>query len=256
MEIKKINTGTRKFKGILNIRDVWYDTNSSYKDADVVYYMNVEKPVGKIVSKFYTLLIDLSLDKEKLLKEVRKKTKYEINFADKKDNLIHEVFHKDSVNVLEDFKKDFKLFSDLKKISGIDHERVNLYQSLGVLTLTRVLDKYGNTIVWHVYRTNQERAMLLYSATMGFRNNDKKLIGRSNRLAHWKEITMFKRLNIKYYDMGGWYHKDDKPELLGVNKFKESFGGYIVKGYLCIDFPTFKGKLVYLAKKLQSVIRK
>jgi len=86
----------------------------------------------------------------------------------------------------------------------------------------------GATVVWHVHAVTQEKATLLHSASH-FRqlddNEARAVVGRANRLLHWRDMLFFKAEGKSVYDFGGWYASTENVELLRINQFKEGFGG-------------------------------
>ena len=84
------------------------------------------------------------------------------------------------------------------------------------------------TVAWHVHVAVNRRATLLHSASH-FRNLDdnelRAVVGRANRLLHWKDIIGFKAEGLEVYDFGGWYAGSEDQALLKINQFKEGFGG-------------------------------
>jgi lipid II:glycine glycyltransferase (peptidoglycan interpeptide bridge formation enzyme) len=64
-------------------------------------------------------------------------------------------------------------------------------------------------------------------------------------------MRRFKAQGVRWYDLGGWYHKADDEEKLRINRFKEGFGGQVAKNYLCVAYPTWKGKAVKLFKDVK-----
>ena len=94
--------------------------------------------------------------------------------------------------------------------------------------------------------------MLFYSASL-FRELDnsaiRNRIGRANRLLHWQDMLHFKAGGISVYDFGGWYAGDSDLERLRINKFKEEFGGQIVKNHICERALTVKAKLFLRARR-------
>ena len=56
-------------------------------------------------------------------------------------------------------------------------------------------------------------------------------------------MVRFKSAGISTYDFGGWYEGTTDHERLRINKFKEQFGGEIVKNYICEQALTLKGAL-------------
>lgn len=97
----------------------------------------------------------------------------------------------------------------------------------GTVRFSRALYR-GATVVWHVHAVTQEKATLLYSASQ-FRqldvNEARAVIGRANRLLHWRDMLFFKAEGKSVYDFGGWYVGTENVELLRINRFKEGFGG-------------------------------
>ena len=83
--VNNITTLTRKQRG-LKVRDVWYDTRR-YKDADVVYYMQMTEPFGDEWYEQYTVLIDLSKGEEELWKKISKSCKTTLNNAGAREAL-------------------------------------------------------------------------------------------------------------------------------------------------------------------------
>jgi hypothetical protein len=71
------------------------------------------------------------------------------------------------------------------------------------------------------------RCRLLFSASH-FRGQGetalRSLIGRANRLLHWRDLVAFKQQGFNCYDWGGW-HAGTEEVLVRINQFKESFGG-------------------------------
>jgi hypothetical protein len=56
-------------------------------------------------------------------------------------------------------------------------------------------------------------------------------------------MLRFKAAGISVYDLGGWYEGDTDRAKLDINRFKEGFGGSIVKTFNQEFGITPKGKL-------------
>ena len=63
-------------------------------------------------------------------------------------------------------------------------------------------------------------------------------------------MLRMKKRGIRYFDFGGWYPGKTDIQLLGINSFKESFGGEVVSDYECKRILTLKGWLVLTTAKL------
>ena len=99
-------------------------------------------------------------------------------------------------------------------------------------------------MVWHAYHVGYDRATLLHSASVLRAESGQALrtkVGRANRYHHWRDILYFKQLGLRIYDFGGWYEKKEDRARLNINKFKEGFGGNIVKTYTCERPLTLRG---------------
>jgi len=72
---------------------------------------------------------------------------------------------------------------------------------------------------------------LLYSATTVNSKVSKSEIGRANRFLHYEDIKYFKELGYRFYDLGGIAKDTQDDKLQGINKFKEGFGGELVRQY-------------------------
>ena len=46
---------------------------------------------------------------------------------------------------------------------------------------------------------------------------------------------------MKFFDFGGWYPGNTNHQLLEINRFKEGFGGKIVREYNCEQIVSLKG---------------
>ena len=125
----------------------------------------------------------------------------------------------------------------------------------GSLVLSKVDSEDGNTLIWHSYYCRDNRVHLLQSASVRHETdtNFNSMIGRGNRYHHWEDILTFKNLGIAIYDFGGWYAGNTDKQKLGINQFKEKFGGEIVRSFNCSYGRTFKGRAyLHLQKILQG----
>jgi hypothetical protein len=68
-------------------------------------------------------------------------------------------------------------------------------------------------------------------------------VSRANSLIHWQNFQTFSRQGIHYFDFGGWYTGSTDIYLLGINAFKKSFGGNVVREFDCEQPVTLKGRV-------------
>lgn len=216
--------------------------NESYvkKNVDVVYeWQYTEKK--RFSTEFYTLFVDLNEEEEAIFSRFEKNTKYEINRAMNKDGIVIETLNaKTDRKTFYDFYNQFAL---TKNRESIDTRETDLLIDNNMFSI-RVASLDSRHLVFHSYTAANKRARLMHSASL-FREADdnayRNLIGRANRLLHWEDIRYFKNQGYAIYDLGGVAM--DKSNIQGqtINKFKECFGGTLVKEYKTWVPVTLKG---------------
>jgi len=248
----------KRKRGLLTVRDVWYYADTVYTDADVVYYMQMEKPQGDEWYDQYTILIDLEKSKDAIFGAFNETCKNEIRSVTAKTGYTFSILHRElNETTLNEFIKVYNQFAAVKNIPPTENYRLFDYLHNGLLAITKINDANNKTVVWHVYRVNSDKVFLIHSISDIYKQNNARVkneLGSANRFCHWSDMLYFKELGIKQYDWGGWYNGKEDTELLGVNKFKEKFGGTITPNYNGIAYITLKGKLFWFLKKLKSKV--
>ncbi|MDF5706258.1 MAG: hypothetical protein PUP90_00930 [Nostoc sp. S4] len=236
---------TKKF--IFSVGEVWFDEETrELQNVDVLHYRQWMQPIqGSQSDEFYTRLIDLTKSHNQLWENISSNDRYKIRRAEQKDQVIYEYWESIDSNILNDFSNFYDLFASQKGLTKINRIQLQNRVDAGVIDISRVKLKDGDSLVWHVYYRNKNRVRLLHSASLK-NNNDtsyQSILGRANRYHHWQDILRFKNLGISSYDFGGWYTGNTDREKLGINEFKEKFGGEVVKNFNCVNGITWKGKL-------------
>ncbi|MBD2678364.1 MULTISPECIES: hypothetical protein [Nostoc] len=255
---------TKKF--IFSVGEVWFDENpEELSNVDVVHYRQLLHPIkGGQSDEFYTRLIDLTKSHDELWECISSNDRYKIRRAEQKDHIIYEYWEKIDSDTLNDFSDFYDSFASQKGLTKINRAQLQNRADAGVIDISRVKLKDGESLVWHVYYRTKNRVRLLHSASLK-KNDDtsyQSILGRANRYHHWQDIVRFKNLGISTYDFGGWYIGNTDREKLGINQFKEKFGGEVVKNFNCVYGITLKGKLylhllnVYMRLSQLSLLRK
>lgn len=234
-------------KKLLHIVEAWHGETPQQNSVDLVRLFQRPEPLaGMICREFYTILLDLTKDPEALLSGVKKGTRYEIRRACEKDDLMYESVDAREQALFTAFCNYYDAFAQQKEQPKIDREWLSLMAETGNVILTRMKARTGVTLVWHLYYRSLGRPTLLYSASL-FRQHQsssyRNMIGRANRYLHWQDILRFKAAGESLYDFGGWYDGTGDQARLGINKFKEEFGGAVVRNYICERALTLKGRL-------------
>jgi hypothetical protein len=100
--------------------------------------------------------------------------------------------------------------------------------------------------------TQPERVRLLHSVSL-FRSEDRDrqaLIGRANRLLHWKDMCAWRARGVGLYDFGGEYHGEEDAAQVRIAAFKRGFGGEVVPIYSGVRGITLVGRLALEAARL------
>ena len=240
-------------KKSLRIAEYWADEPAEPVDADLIrWFQQPQVRAGMFCREFFTILIDLTSDEEQVFAAIEKDTRYEIRRAQTKDDLTCELINPDA-DTLRIFCDYYDQFAKQKAQAPLDRAWLKLLLDVEAMRLSRSHHAGGETLVWHSYHWMNRRATLLNSAS-SLRGTDdaarRQMIGRANRLLHWRDMLSFKAAGAEAYDFGGWYEGKTNEQRLKINHFKEEFGGEIVKNYICEHAVTWKGKLFLTARRL------
>jgi hypothetical protein len=241
-------------KNRLWIAEYWNTEEPEFTGVDLVRCFQQSQPRERMVCReFYTILLDLNPDAQQLLSDMGRDTRYEIRRADDKDQLTYDCRNGSDAEVFGQFCDYYDEFAVLKGQPKLNRSWLSLLAVNGALIMSRATGATDETLVWHVYHRSPERATLIYSASL-FReiadSATRNRIGRANRWQHWQDIQKFKSEGIATYDLGGWYQGDQDQERLRINKFKEEFGGEVVKNYICERALTAKAKVFLRVRRL------
>jgi lipid II:glycine glycyltransferase (peptidoglycan interpeptide bridge formation enzyme) len=183
-----------------------------------------------------TMIVDLHPSEEKLLANMKGKTRYNVRLAARK-----------GVRIVEDNSPEARehfwgMFEQTAERNGFVIRRSRDYQ----LAVLQAMDDAGRA---HLFFATHERdrlaAMLIYTFgnkcwyMLGASTNEKRNL-MSNYLLQWEVMRWAKRRGIRYYDMVGVPSPDNLDEsnsLYGVYRFKAGFGGEIADFMGCLDLP-------------------
>jgi lipid II:glycine glycyltransferase (peptidoglycan interpeptide bridge formation enzyme) len=219
-----------KFIGDLKYGLSYFDESYNISSVDIVRELQYSQK--RYFSEiFYTLFIDLRKDPDALFFSFEKNTKYQINRARNKDKIFIETL--DATKEKNAFYDFYNQFALTKKRKPIGTSEIDLLIANNMFTL-RTASFEGERLIYHSYITANNRARLAQSASL-FRASDstafRALTGRANRLLHWDDILYFKDRGYKIYDFGGVALDKSNKEGQTINRFKECFGGTLVKEY-------------------------
>lgn len=239
----------------IRIAEFWGDENPIFaNNVDLVRCFQREKPVAKAQCReMYTILIDLSATPENLLAKMKKDTRYEIRRALTNDNFVYQFWDCCRPDLLTQFCDLYDEFASERNLKKINRRWISSLAENSALNISQTSEAFSNYVSWHIYNKKGNRVTLLHSVAL-FRSSPKSIdrnrMGRANRFHHWQDMLKFKDKEIPTYDLGGWYNGKKNLQLLKINKFKEEFGGTVVKNYVCEQALTLRGKLFLQIRKL------
>jgi len=193
-----------------------------------------------------TLMLDLSLSEEELLKEMHQKTRYNIHLAEKKGAEI-------KAAKIVDLEKDFSEFWRLMSITGErDAFRIHTPKHYkNMLSASENIKLYfatyeGKNIAGGLFCFFGDRVTYMHGASD---NEARNLM--SPYLLQWEVIRTAKREGYKYYDFYGI----DEKKWPGVTRFKIGFGGFVKEYPGTYDF-IFKQTLYGFYELLRKLRRR
>ena len=222
-----------KIKG-LTLHECWFsskipiDTSSlftfyCYRDT----YVDIES-TGLKKEKKYTLINDLTEEKDKIFSRFKPNVRNQIRKFDKTEEFTCSSNYENKALFLE-FYSHFAEAKGLPKVeeSSIDKYGKNLFYTCGYLG-----DVLTNMQVYIIDKESKT-ARLLHSISTLYEKENKQQhakIGWLNCYLHWHTMLHFKTEGFKRFDWGG-YTNDPNSPLAGIDKFKAAFGGEKVVHY-------------------------
>ena len=215
--------------------EVWFDNQASADRVDwIVYHQRSEPMAGGHWRPFYTQLIDLKETPENLMAAMDGFTAADIKKAQKKDQTTCHRLQAADPDLLTEFADFYDAFADRKNLGPADRHWLERTAAAGCLDLWTAQSPAGQRQVYHaLYRDRKRvRSVHMASANSGdLPKEEQRKIGRANRLLVWHCMLQYRSEGIQVFDLGGWYSGGDDRALLGINKFKECFGGKTVREY-------------------------
>jgi hypothetical protein len=232
--------------------EVW-SPRESVASADIVRYWHPDAAVDeRSCTAQYTIEIDLTLTLDSLFAAMGRSTRSQIRHAAREEPSICFLQCPDD-EILESFVTFYGRVG-WEKLSTSCVARLQALKQKGMLVFSNVGWGFGEPLLWHCYETAGHRARLLYSSS-GYRtcqcSGERNKVARANRYLHYQDMAAFQLAGYAVYDFGGWYAGDEDTKLLGINRFKEDFGGRVVKCCFYDVGVTPLGKCWLILRKLR-----
>ena len=239
--------------------EIWFDEDppKDVAGVDVLVYRNRVAPLPKAWAApmgrppdrpLHSLQTDLRVAAETIVARFDETCRRHIRRADRQDSLRHEVLA-DASAALEEFAEFYDVFARQKGLWVADRHWLARAAEAGQLTLSCACCR-GERLVWHAHLRAGCTVQLAHSVSLyrGTRDDYRSLIARANRWLHWRDMLAFKAAGLLQYDWGGMFDPEVTAEEIGINRFKRTFGGRPVLGYVCAVPVTLRGRMWLLVR--------
>lgn len=164
------------------------------------------------------------------------------------------------VRMNADFERFSRLYAGFIKDKNIQTtpENIDFMRRYGTL-LTAWFDGELLSGVLLLEDADRIRVLSTTSTRLHKDKHDRQAVSFANRLVIWEAICYAKNKGLREFDLGGYYVGDDQQDpRVGINAFKEKFGGQLRTYYTCWKYysPLFAGLQSFHArlKALRNVL--
>jgi hypothetical protein len=230
--------------GMLSIRSKWFSPRPAIADAiGLVRYVQSSwtRPCPGFVSRaFSTKLIDLSQTEDEIFAGFGKNTQYKIRRAEREGVSC-------DFDVMPEEFVDF--YNWAAATAGWERIKTAQIESAGVNRGLSAARNATGILAVHSYIVDpaQARARLWHSAAMHAQESSserRNLVGRANRLLHFRDMVHFKQLGLALYDFGGYSTDPNDHKKQAIARFKDGFGGRIVNESNFYSYGLYAGMLL------------
>jgi len=183
---------------------------------------------GKGFQPEHTLILDLTLSEEEILKQMKPKGRYNIKLAQKKGVKVRKADPKNIETYNKDIADFYKILQETTSRDGFSGHNEEFYHSmLEVLIPEEMAELYlaeyeGEILGGLIATFSNHKCIYYYGASS---NTNRNLM--APYLLQWEAIQEAKSRNYKTYDFLGIAPNNAKNHpWQGVTEFKKKFGGY------------------------------
>lgn len=187
------------------------------------------------VRDVYTKIIDLNLSQEEIISGVKKSCMRKINRFEDRLVCCRE----------SDLSFFLELYNNCAKQKGMTFLDHRIFAYKDQIKMTKVVHN-DEILSLHMYLLDEcrRRARLFKSMTLCVSDqpsSEKRFAGCANRTLLLNDILFFKNAGFAVYDFGGYAFQTESTKLENINKFKDEFGGGLIKEYDIISYPLLLG---------------
>jgi hypothetical protein len=225
--------------------EIWFNEELPLDAGiDIAIFRQRDNPVeGARNERFVSLTTALDVPEDAIMSRFGRESRYQIRRADDARDGLSLEFLRDPAGRLEDFGNFYNACLGAT-VPPCDMQWLSAAHCAGQLALSAAV-REGKPLVWHAYMLSGKSAHLMFSAS-SYRDHTgsmRTLVGRANRWLHWRSMLRLRELGLTHYDWGGLFEYESSTNRVGINRFKEDFGGHRVCTYNCVLPLTLRGRL-------------
>jgi hypothetical protein len=218
----------KKRKAGLKATQKWFSNEiNGFDSLSITIYKQVDFEIQTSgffhTELFYTLHSDLTLTEEDIIKKYSSRFRTDIRRSEREGCVFNPSESKENfISIYNDFAKQ-------RGINGLSIDKLTELNGNLILTSTSI---NGVIIAVHSYLVdnNLKKVRLLHTGNQRFcKELDQNMIARCNKFLHYMDMIKFKQDGFQVYDWGGITLHTQDIGLQGINRFKESFGGELIK---------------------------
>ncbi|GAO44329.1 hypothetical protein [Flavihumibacter petaseus] len=232
----------RKRFTFIEVIEHWYQCQYKWPELlGLTAYLHVKNDVPQppmtILKENFTIENNLTLSEDQIFEAFSKQFRNQIRQAEREGVTCY--FRKDIPRFVE-------FFNDFARSKGINTTSVRRLEEMGDGLFLSFAELDGKLLAAHSYHFDKATGVVrtFQSASIRMEDSglDKNLIGKANKLLHYRDMIHLKSLGAHIYDFGGYAGDKDKRNLKGIDDFKLSFGGEVVtcRNYYSIPYFIFR----------------
>ncbi|HEY8397044.1 MAG TPA: hypothetical protein VIK80_03825 [Flavihumibacter sp.] len=241
---------TRKFYGF-RVHDNWFSVSPGILDKFFIQsYNHVRDPFRSpflIKEANNTVELDLTQTPEKIYEGFNSTVRNSVRKAATEG--VHCYFD-------NDIAKFVAFYNEFAVQKGLSTETEENIAGFGDAFRISYAELNGEILAVHTYVYDAEQKIVrqMHSASKRFDENfDRNMIGRANRLLHYRDMLTFKEEGIETYDFGGYEIVNSNQVIDSLLQFKLGFGGVKKQSANYYTLPYYLLRTLYLklnAKKI------